>query len=35
MKRDTREMFEIVGIIIAAAMFVPVAVFILAMLLSL
>ena len=35
MKRDTREMLELVGIIVGAAMAVPVAIFVLVMLLSL
>jgi len=35
MKRETREMLEVTGIIIAAAMAVPVAIFALAILLSL
>ena len=35
MKRDTREMLEVTGIIVAAMMAVPVAIFVLVMLLSL
>ena len=35
MKRDTREMLEITGIIVAAVMAAPVAIFVLVMLLSL
>ena len=35
MKRDTREMLELVGIIVGAAMAAPVAIFVLVMLLSL
>ena len=35
MKRDDREMLELVGIIVAAVMATPVAIFVLAMLLSL
>ena len=35
MKRDTREMLEVTGIIVAAVMAAPVAIFVLVMLLSL